>query len=151
MQEIHLSNVLQSVTTLELFFEELFCFITIWYKFSVEKPVLHETPRDPCYPSPCGPNANCINRNGSPSCSCLPDMIGAPPNCRPECVTHSDCSNDKACVNKKCSNPCINACGLNAECKVSLHIANCICQQGYTGDPFTNCYVQCEFKGKNVF
>jgi hypothetical protein len=110
----------------------------------VERPVVQNAPTDPCRPSPCGPNSNCVNRNGSPSCSCLPNMIGAPPNCRPECVTHSDCPNDKACANQRCVDPCIGACGLNAECRVSLHIANCICRQGYTGDPFTNCYVYCE-------
>lgn len=113
---------------------------------TVEKPFVQETPRDPCSPSPCGPNAVCVNRNGSPSCSCQPEMIGSPPSCRPECISNSDCSNTLACINQKCQNPCANACGANAECRVSLHIANCICPSGYTGNPFVHCSVESEFR-----
>jgi hypothetical protein len=66
-------------------------------------------------------------------------MIGNPPNCRPECVTNFDCSNDKACINQKCRDPCPGACGLNAECRVVSHVPNCQCISGYEGDPFTGC------------
>lgn len=46
------------------------------------------------------------------------------------------CSPSNTCVD-----PCIGLCGSNARCEVNLHIANCVCSRGYTGDPFTNCYV----------
>ncbi|EAT34892.1 AAEL012905-PA [Aedes aegypti] len=108
----------------------------------VERPVIQETPRDPCIPSPCGLNSVCVNRDGTPSCSCQPEMIGSPPNCRPECISNSDCSNTLACINQKCQNPCSNVCGTNAECRVSLHVANCICPSGYTGNPFVHCSVE---------
>uniref|UniRef100_A0A8D8QWV8 EGF-like domain-containing protein n=1 Tax=Cacopsylla melanoneura TaxID=428564 RepID=A0A8D8QWV8_9HEMI len=51
-----------------------------------------EPPANPCYPSPCGPYSQCRDIGGSPSCSCLPNYIGAPPNCRPECVMNSECA-----------------------------------------------------------
>lgn len=30
-------------------------------------------------------------------------------------------------------------CGINAECRVVSHSATCVCINGYTGDPFTQC------------
>lgn len=98
-----------------------------------------DTPINPCVPSPCGPNAECRVVGDQASCSCLADMIGNPPNCRPECVTNFDCSNDKACINQHCRDPCPGACGLNAECRVVSHVPNCQCINGYEGDPFTGC------------
>uniref|UniRef100_A0A2M3ZLJ6 Putative cadherin egf lag seven-pass g-type receptor n=1 Tax=Anopheles braziliensis TaxID=58242 RepID=A0A2M3ZLJ6_9DIPT len=38
--------------------------------------------------------------------------------------------------------PCLNACGLDAKCHVSLHVANCICPDGYEGDPFRQCTIR---------
>lgn len=97
---------------------------------------------NPCLPSPCGPNSICQNINESPSCTCMPEFIGTPPNCRPECSSNSECPNDLACINSKCSNPCIGACGSMAECRVVSHTPNCVCPQGYFGDPFVVCNVQ---------
>lgn len=103
-------------------------------------------PLDPCVPSPCGLNAKCNVLNGNPSCSCLPEYKGVPPYCRPECTTNDDCSYTLACTNRKCVNPCINACGVQAECSVTLHNANCFCPSGYVGNPFVECHIQqCEF------
>ena len=99
-------------------------------------------PRNPCQPSPCGPNAQCQVAGDSPSCSCLPEFIGTPPNCRPECVSNSECSSHLACIRQKCRDPCPGTCGSNAECRVVSHAPNCICPAGYTGDPFSNCYPQ---------
>lgn len=96
-------------------------------------------PVDPCQPSPCGLNAVCRVIGESPSCSCLPDFIGSPPNCRPECVSNAECPNNLACINQKCKNPCSGQCGENAECRVVSHAANCICLAGYVGDPFSRC------------
>ena len=67
-------------------------------------------------------------------------MIGSPPNCRPECVVNSDCPSDKACINRKCQDPCPGLCGVNAYCNVRNHVPICICNQGYIGDPFSQCY-----------
>lgn len=94
---------------------------------------------NPCVPSPCGPNSQCKEINGSPSCSCLSEYVGSPPNCRPECIINNECASNLACIQSKCKNPCQNTCGLNSECKVLNHIPNCVCQIGYTGDPFTSC------------
>lgn len=94
---------------------------------------------DPCVPSPCGPNAICKDLNGSPSCSCLPEFVGKPPNCKPECVSNSECPNHLACINRKCKDPCPGSCGLNSECRVISHTASCVCLPGYSGDPFSNC------------
>lgn len=107
-------------------------------------PVVEEVviQSDPCQPTPCGPNSECRIINESPSCSCLPEFIGSPPNCKPECVSNSECPIELACINRKCKDPCPGICGLNAECRVVSHIPNCICVSGYQGDPFIQCNIQ---------
>lgn len=97
---------------------------------------------NPCLPSPCGPYSQCKDINGSPACSCLSGYVGNPPNCRPECVINSDCANDKACIRESCINPCPGSCGINAVCEVTNHIPVCSCLEGYTGDPFSNCFIK---------
>lgn len=47
---------------------------------------------NPCDPSPCGPNARCVVHDDKAACSCLPEMKGIPPNCRPECLINQDVS-----------------------------------------------------------
>lgn len=69
----------------------------------------------------------------------MPQFIGAPPNCRPECTSNSECPNHMACINSKCGDPCAGACGTLAQCRVVSHTPNCVCPQGYTGDPFSYC------------
>jgi hypothetical protein len=105
-----------------------------------EQPVQKDPYRDPCNPSPCGPFSQCRDINGSPSCSCSPTYIGAPPNCRPECSINSECPSNRACINEKCRDPCPGSCGLNAICNVINHIVHCTCSEYDTGDPFTNCF-----------
>jgi hypothetical protein len=100
-------------------------------------PVIRE---DPCIPSPCGPYAECRVVGDSPSCSCKPTYIGTPPNCRPECVSNSECDRSKACIHQKCQDPCPGSCGLEALCRVAMHVPNCYCPPGYIGDPFSRCY-----------
>lgn len=97
------------------------------------------TPIDVCYPSPCGPNSQCKVVSDQAVCSCLPEYIGAPPNCRPECVVSSECPQDKACIKQKCTNPCPGPCGTNTNCKVINHSPICSCKSSFTGDPFTLC------------
>lgn len=98
------------------------------------------TPVNPCIPSPCGPYSQCKNIGDSPSCSCRPEYTGTPPNCRPECSINSECPSNKACINEKCRDPCPGSCGISALCNVVYHTPACTCPEGYTGDPFTNCY-----------
>lgn len=102
---------------------------------------------NPCSPSPCGANSQCREVKGQAACSCLPSFIGAPPNCRPECVVSSECPSHLACANRKCINPCENTCGENANCNVINHSPICVCKQGLTGNPFTRCY---PMKSKNT-
>lgn len=108
-------------------------------------------PKDPCYPSPCGLNAQCSNLNNQAKCTCLPEFMGTPPSCRPECTSNDDCSNNLACVNQKCRDPCPGSCGFNANCIVTLHIPNCQCPNGTTGDPFRMCYERKESKASSNF
>lgn len=96
-------------------------------------------PSQPCVPSPCGAFSECRVVGETPSCSCLPDYIGAPPNCRPECVTSSECATNLACINQKCKDPCPGLCGNNALCRVLSHTPSCYCPAGFEGDPFVQC------------
>lgn len=96
---------------------------------------------NPCQPSPCGPNSECKVIGDSPSCACLTDFIGSPPNCRPECIANSECPNELACINNKCKDPCPGSCGTGAECRVVSHAPQCICPSGYTGDAFISCNI----------
>ena len=96
---------------------------------------------DPCDPNPCGPYSNPPKVIGDRcNCTCLPEMIGSPPNCRPECIINADCPTDKACINRKCQDPCPGLCGINAKCEVLNRIPICICNTGFIGDPFAQCY-----------
>lgn len=96
--------------------------------------------RNPCQPSPCGPNSVCRENNGQAVCSCLPEFRGSPPGCRPECVVSAECPPDRVCVNQKCTDPCPDPCGRGAICRVINRSPICTCQQGYTGDAFTICF-----------
>lgn len=100
-----------------------------------------EPTKSPCEPNPCGSNSVCNDRNGYAVCSCKPDFLGSPPNCRPECTVNSECESTKSCSRQKCINPCINTCGQNAECRVVNHAPICSCRQGFEGDPFIRCVV----------
>ena len=111
--------------------------------------------QNPCQPSPCGPNSNCREVNNHAVCSCIPSFIGTPPNCRPECLVSSECPLDKACLTKKCKDPCPGTCGINARCQVVNHNPICSCNKGYTGDPFVRCVIEeskinCPKKDKNL-
>ncbi|EDW38768.1 GL14154, partial [Drosophila persimilis] len=102
-------------------------------------PQRDDRPQNPCQPSPCGPNSECRVSGDSPSCSCLPEFVGAPPNCKPECISSSECPTNRACINQKCVDPCPGLCGQNANCRVFSHTAMCLCESGFTGHPFTQC------------
>lgn len=90
--------------------------------------------RDPCS---CGANAECIVTKHRPICSCKQGYQGnANIACyAAECQRDSECTMDKSCVNNNCVNPCLLAdtCGINAECYVHNHVADCKCSSGYHG------------------
>lgn len=95
--------------------------------------------KQPCNPSPCGPNSQCRNINEQAVCSCVSGFMGSPPSCRPECIVSSDCSLNEACSNQKCRDPCPGTCGVGARCQVINHNPICSCPSGLTGDPFIRC------------
>lgn len=94
---------------------------------------------EPCQPSPCGPNSQCRVLNDQAVCSCLPEFMGAPPTCRPECTTNNECPLNRACLQQKCRDPCPGSCGINAECSVHNHSPICRCLKGFNGNPFVGC------------
>lgn len=102
-------------------------------------PPARDPPVDPCYPSPCGTNAQCNDG----ACSCLPEYHGDPySGCRPECVLNSDCPRDRACLRSKCVDPCPGTCALNAICEVINHVPMCSCPAGLSGNAFVQCQPQ---------
>lgn len=103
------------------------------------RDVIQPPSGDPCVPSPCGPHSQCRVVGNTPACSCLPNYIGRAPNCRPECMISAECPANKACINERCSDPCIGACGVHTTCTVLNHNSVCQCVPGYTGDPFSSC------------
>lgn len=105
--------------------------------------------KNPCYPSPCGPNSECRFDNNKLICSCQKDFIGTSPHCHPECVSNSDCRSNQNCLNNKCSDPCTsNPCGSNANCRTENHLVSCICAEGSIGNPFDECRI---VKGESYF
>lgn len=108
------------------------------YYLPPERPA--DRPRNPCEPSPCGPNSRClISPDGYAACSCLPNFKGSPPVCQPECVVSSECPLNKACINQRCTDPCPGTCGVEARCEVLNHNPICSCEPGFEGDPFVSC------------
>lgn len=113
--------------------------------FSAQDPI------NPCVPSPCGPNSQCRVVNTHAVCSCVSEYTGLPPNCRPECTISAECSQDKACMNQKCVDPCPGTCGSNARCQVLNHNPICSCSPRYTGDPFVQCFLERSENHFNLF
>lgn len=107
--------------------------------FGYCEPILENKIEKPCIPSPCGPNSQCLERNGHAICSCIAGYLGNPPNCRPECYSSSDCLPMYTCLNNKCVDPCPGACGVNAICQAVRNKAHCECSNGFTGNPYTIC------------
>lgn len=119
---------------------------------STNKACFNQKCGDPCQQA-CGVNALCNVINHKAVCSCPRGYIGSPfEQCsrqqdplppKPECTRDSECSNDMACINEKCANPCTSSpgiCGQNAECYVQLHRPICACRSGHTGNAHSACY-----------
>lgn len=71
------------------------------------------TTSEPCHADPCGPH-NVCNVYGNNVALC--DPCAGPnsynnPQCRPECLSNTDCAFDKACIRNKCQDPCPGVCG----------------------------------------
>lgn len=126
-------------------FSEAIFFIVTPFIFTrrVRIAIPKEQDATPCNPSPCGPNAECRERNGAGACFCHAGFEGNPYDgsvgCRRECDTSADCADKLACVRYKCVDPCIGICGTYAICNVENHVPTCTCPTGYTGDPFRAC------------
>lgn len=92
-------------------------------------------PRDLCEPNPCGIDAICTPGHDNtgkerPVCSCPTGYIGnALKLCqRGECLSDSECPDNRACIDFTCQNPCTGyECGPNADCTPRRHIAVCTC------------------------
>lgn len=109
-----------------------------------DKTCINNKCMNPCDGS-CGKNALCDVVNHSPTCYCPPGQFGDPfVECKAECMISKDCSDDKACLLYKCTDPCSGACGKNAMCNVVNHIPVCNCPPGILGDPFLECKAECE-------
>lgn len=117
---------------------------------SSDRACFNQKCSDPCV-NACGLNAICHGVNHKAVCSCPPGFFGSPyvqcledrkPTIKPECERDSDCTNDKACINQQCRNPCAegNVCSANAECHVQFHRPICVCREGFTGNAQTACY-----------
>lgn len=124
----------------------LFFLIIVYHLYSYDYFSLDTKEADPCYPSPCGPNAVCEKVGNTAICKCLPGLQGIPTSvagCHPECVLSSDCSGDKACIQNKCRDPCSqNVCGSKALCKTINHSPLCSCPSPLIGNPFEECYTK---------
>lgn len=93
----------------------------------------------------CGSGATCTNLPGSFKCSCPFGGDAYHEGCLAEyregCVQNSDCELDKACVDGKCLNLCLekDSCGQNAICTVKNHVKECNCKALFFGDPYSIC------------
>lgn len=136
MKEIHLQNVTLKNLVWSIIYEYLrHCEIFFFCFIDIISPVYS----DPCNPSPCGPNAQCYNG----VCTCLNEYQGDPYiGCRPECILNTDCPRNKACIKKKCVDPCPGTCGQNAICDVYNHIPMCRCPERMQGNAFILCSPQ---------
>lgn len=118
---------------------KLFPNLQLKSKFILDVPAITNDNSDLCIPNPCGPFSECRNIRGIPSCTCLQNYIGSPPNCRPECTLNSECPSNQGCIQAKCRDPCPGSCGVSAQCNVVNHTPVCSCPEGYTGDAFQQC------------
>ncbi|KAF4527456.1 hypothetical protein B566_EDAN016259, partial [Ephemera danica] len=109
-----------------------------------------------CVGNICGENAKCTVAKHRETCSCLAGYFGNPfllwfehckegyigdpfMSCQPECKNDADCSATKACQFPQCIDPCQDHCGVNANCEVQNHEAQCNCPESMTGDPKVFC------------
>lgn len=129
--------------------------------------------------SVCGVNAVCINTPGGYNCECAAGFVGTPPHvsCRApcddvKCGEHAYCKPDgieaycvceegwtfdpndiaAGCIDiNECdiSLALVERCGKNANCTNTLGSFTCQCPEGYSGDPFKQCFDidECQIAG----
>lgn len=92
-----------------------------------------------CNANVCHPTAICEAKNSGPVCKCPPNFIGDPysAGCRMQiegdCPRGDiDCPVDSVCHQGKCINPCLEACGTNALCKVIDRKPVCSCPERFS-------------------
>ena len=92
---------------------------------------------------PCGGDAECTGIGHKAICTCPVGLEGDPyVTCTTvECRADADCPPDRACLNKRCENPCSieNPCDDSSECKVNDHVVDCTCPPGFRGSRGTAC------------
>ena len=84
----------------------------------------------------------CIPTELSYSCQCEEGFNGDPYiKCNAnECFGNGDCLPNQHCSNNKCINPCEELnCVENAQCVVRNHVAQCLCKEGFSGNPSRFC------------
>lgn len=100
---------------------------------------------NPCVQSPgiCGQNAECHVQTHRPLCVCRDGFTGNAQRICYEigCRSDSDCPVSQACINRECTDPCLNTqCGSNAVCRSDYnHKARCYCLDNYRGNPLISC------------
>jgi len=95
----------------------------------VEKP-------DPCDPNPCGPGAIATSLEDTCDCKCPAGSFGDPrQKCtQGECQHDDDCTDQEACVDYYCINPCKDmTCQKDYFCKVIRHVP--VCGKQYVPEP----------------
>ena len=150
---LHLDNRLfiRGVLSLKLYMFQYYSIYFFLISAITSTQAVVEEPQDPCLPSPCGPYSNCRSSNNVAACTCQQGYVGAPPNCRPECLINADCPSSLACLQQKCQDPCPGSCGTGAVCRVISHQPVCNCQPGYSGDPYVRCsYIEPTKSSKSI-
>lgn len=56
-----------------------------------------------------------------------------------ECYNDEECGSERACIDRACVNPCLDACGAGALCRVIDHKPQCSCPRGYSGVATLHC------------
>ncbi|CAH1986493.1 unnamed protein product [Acanthoscelides obtectus] len=87
---------------------------------------------DPCLMANCPENSPCHVEDHRPVCKFCPAGFKSDPKygCVQDilCRSHSECSSNQACINKKCQNPCVisNPCSQSQDCQVQEHQPVCV-------------------------
>ena len=108
--------------------------------------------QNPCIVNnPCSRQQECVVKDTRPSksvaCLCpdghITDQSGACSKVEavPECYVDADCDQTDVCDQGNCVEACkLAECGVNAICKNSFHSHQCVCPDGFLGNPDTSCY-----------
>lgn len=121
---------------------------------AVDRSCINNQCVDPCATEKvCGRGAVCKVADHHALCLCPDGFRGEPSQeCVSfECQTNDDCESSKICDDGSCKNPCLGACGNNAQCKVVHRHAQCSCPSGYYGNPLIDCLkLACQKKSCGV-